>query len=207
MKTEIYLLNIASRLDEPVEKYLRFFSAERVQKILRYKFNSDRNRTIFAELLAKKLIAERTGKNFTEIKIFRGENGKPYCEESKIFFSLSHSGEWVACSIGDCENGIDVEILNRKIDINIAKRFFLKNEFEILKSLDEAEQRKKFFEFWTLKEAALKCLNLQNWSNINSEKLIRESKGKNFFIDGAVAGVCCEKNNLPEKIIYYELFL
>ena len=200
MNTEIYLLNIKSRLDEPVDEYLKFFSEERVQKILRYKFNSDRNRTIFAELLARKLIAERTGKNFTEIKIFRDENGKPYCEESGIFFSLSHSGEWVACSIGGYENGIDVEILDRKIDINIAKRFFLKKEFEILKSLDEPGRTKKFLEFWTLKEAALKCLNLREWSNIDCEKLICDGQGKNFFAEGdLIIGICAKGGELPEN--------
>ena len=201
MKTEIYLLNIKSRLKNPVDEYLKFFSPERVQKILRYKFNADRNRTIFAELLAKKLIAKRTGKKFTEIKIFRDDKGRPYCNEQEIFFSLSHSGEWVACSIGDLRNGVDVEIIDRKIDINIAKRFFLPNEYEILKSLDEPERIRKFFEFWTLKEAYLKCLNLRDWSSVDCEKLIRDGQGKNFFIDNAVLGVCFEKR-MDYKIAY-----
>jgi len=190
MKTEIFLLNIESRLESPVDEYLKFFSPERVQKILRYKFNPDRNRTIFAELLARKLIAERTGKTFEEIKIFRDDKGKPFCNEPGIFFSLSHSGAWVACSIGDSPNGIDVEILNRKIDINIAKRFFLPNEYEILMNLEESERKKKFFEFWTIKEAALKCFNLRDWSNVDCEKLINEGQAKNFYLDEGIAGIC-----------------
>ena len=193
MNTEIYLLNIADRLEKPVDEYLKFFPDDRVQKILRYKFNADRNRTIFAELLARKLIARRTGKDFTEIKILRDDKGKPFCNEPGIFFSLSHSGEWVACSIGNLPNGVDVEVLNRKIDINIAKRFFLPNEFEILKYLDEPERTKKFFEFWTLKEAALKCFNLSDWTGVDCEKLISAGQAKNFYIDDAVVGVCIKK--------------
>ena len=201
MDTEIYLLNIKERLDRPVDEWLKFFSDERVKKILRYKFNADRNRTVFAELLARKLIAECTGKNFEEIKIFRDENGRPYCEDTGIFFSLSHSGCYVACSVGDSQNGVDVEILNRKIDIKIAKRFFLPDEYGILKSLgNEKERAKKFFEFWTLKEAALKCLRLNEWSNVDCEKLIHESKGKNFYIDNAVIGVCVKEGKLPDEI-------
>jgi len=87
-------------------------------------------------------------------------------------------------------NGIDVEILNRKIDINIAKRFFLPNEYEILMNLEESERKKKFFEFWTIKEAALKCFNLRDWSNVDCEKLINEGQAKNFYLDEGIAGIC-----------------
>ncbi|MBR2209284.1 MAG: 4'-phosphopantetheinyl transferase superfamily protein [Synergistaceae bacterium] len=197
MRTEIFLLNIKSCLEneKPVDEYLKFFSPERVQKILRYRFNSDRNRTIFAELLARKLIAGRTGKSFDEIKIFRDDRGKPFCGEQGIFFSLSHSGDWVACSIGTSPNGVDVENIDRKADIRVAERFFLRNEFEILKSLDEPERTRKFFEFWTLKEACLKCLNLRDWSGVDCERLIREGHGRNFFIDNAVVGFFAEKGS------------
>ena len=200
MNTEIYLLNIKESLERPVDEYLKFFSNERIKKILRYKFNADRNRTVFAELLARKLIAERTGKNFEDVKIFRNENGRPVCEYSEIFFSISHSGCYVACSIGDSENGADVETLNRRADINIAKRFFLPNEYEILKCLDDKERVKKFFEFWTLKEAALKCRGLNEWSGVDCERLIREGKGKNFYIDNAVIGVCVKDGALTDEI-------
>jgi len=202
IKTEIYLLNLKNRLERPVDEYLKFFSHERVEKIIRYKFNADRNRTIFAELLARELIAERTGKNFEEIKISRDENGRPFCEEyPKIFFSLSHSGIYVACSVGDLPNGVDVENIGRKIDINIAKRFFLPNEYESLNSIkNEDERTKKFFEFWTLKEAALKCFRLNDWSGVDCGKLILEKRGKNFFVENYVIGVCTENGILPDKV-------
>ena len=204
MKTDIYLLNIEDRLNNPVDEYLKYFSSERAEKILRYKFNADRNRTVWAELLARKLIAERTGKNINEIKIFRASNGRPYCGEEEIFFSLSHSGNWVACSIGNVLNGVDVEKLDRKLDINIAKKFFLKSEYEKIITLDEDEQRKKFFEYWTLKESCLKCMDLSEWTGVDCEKLINsgnEIEGKNFYLSDSVVGVCTEKGKLPENLI------
>lgn len=209
MSIELYLLNIREKLESPVDEYLEYFSAERVKKILSYKFNPDRNRTVWAELLARKLISERTGKNFKEIKIFRNSDGRPYCEKnngSEIFFSLSHSGAWAACSIGDSENGVDVENFDRKIDMNIAKRFFLPNEYEAIKNFSPSydEQKKKFFQYWTLKESCLKCLNLKEWTGVDCEKLLSgdgEFQGENFFLDdGAVVGICARKNELPEKI-------
>ncbi|MBQ9419795.1 MAG: hypothetical protein IJU31_05390, partial [Synergistaceae bacterium] len=109
MKTQIFLLDIREQLDKPVDDYLKFFSDERRAKILAYKHNADRNRTVFAELLARDAIARKTGKDFRRIKIFRDENGRPSCNEAGVFFSLSHAGGWAACSLGDSPNGIDIE--------------------------------------------------------------------------------------------------
>ena len=52
-------MNIADIINQPIEKYLHFFSAERQKKILRCKFNADRNRTIFAELLLRYEIGKK----------------------------------------------------------------------------------------------------------------------------------------------------
>ena len=203
MDTQIFLLNIKEQLQNPVDRYLKYFSDERVKKILSYRFNSDRNRTLWAELLARTIIADMTGKNFTEIKIFRDSDGRPYCSEPGIFFSLSHAGNFVACSAGDSQNGVDVEILDRRIDINIAKRFFLTSEYLTLKNLNEDEFRRKFFEYWTLKESCLKCLCLDEWSHVDCEKLLggeyEKIQGKNFYISDAVIGICSEKNKMPKN--------
>ena len=203
MQTEIYLLNIQSQLNNSIEKYLDEFSTERQEKILRYKFNPDRNRTVHAELLAKNLIKKISGKS---PKIFRDINGKPFCDIPGIFFSLSHSGNWVACSIGNSQNGIDIEIPSRKIEINIAKRFFLTNEYFTIKFLYDNNQnwKRKFLEYWTIKESALKCMNLKDWSEIDCEKLLNSNENlscKNFFLnDESVIGICTQKISMPEKI-------
>ena len=59
---EFHLLDLSNRLEAPVEPYLTFFSEERRAAILRYRFPSDRNRTVWAELLVRWLIAQRTGR-------------------------------------------------------------------------------------------------------------------------------------------------
>ena len=196
MNVKIYLLDISGQLQSPVDEYLKYFSDERVERILRYKFNADRNRTVWAELLARNLIAERTGKNINEVKISREASGRPSCNIEGIFFSLSHAGGWVACSIGDSPNGIDVEITNRRINPAIAKRFFLASEYERLNSLDGDERTRKFFEYWTLKESCLKCLGLSEWSGVDCERLLSgkgELAGKNFYLRDAVVGLTYKK--------------
>ncbi len=215
MNTKIFVLNIEAILNEPVTKYLDKFTPERREKILRYKLNPDRNRTIHAELLAKNIIAKIANTNPDSIQISRDTNGKPSCNIPGIFLSLSHSGRFVACSIGDCPNGIDVEVASPKIGINIAKRFFLPNEYEqILKLYEEnLDWRRKFLEYWTLKESCLKCENLRDWSNVDCEKLLHDANlqiaGRNFHLqDNYVLGVCTNRNALPDTFdkFEYELF-
>ena len=89
---ELHLLDLSDRLEAPVEPYLTFFSEERRAAILRYRFPSDRNRTVWAELLVRWLIAQRTGCGLRDVVISRDEQGKPYWEG--LSFSISPSNEY-----------------------------------------------------------------------------------------------------------------
>jgi 4'-phosphopantetheinyl transferase len=55
------------------------------------------------------------------------------------------------------EIGIDVEDSTRKIDINIADRFFSRQESEVIRRTKEGEKKGVFFDFWTLKESYIKA--------------------------------------------------
>lgn len=76
-EVEIFVMNIAAVLNEPVEKYLPLFSLERQKNILRYKLNADRNRTIFAEVLLRYAISKKFSLPIEKIIIERTNAGKP----------------------------------------------------------------------------------------------------------------------------------
>ncbi len=59
MNVEIFAVNIAAQLNQSVDDWLKYFSVERREKILSYRFNADRNRTLWAELLVRHIIAEK----------------------------------------------------------------------------------------------------------------------------------------------------
>lgn len=209
MRTKIYLLDISEHLNLPVSKYLCYFTPERRESILRYKFLSDQNRTLWAEILAKKLIADLLGKNFQDITIKRDSSERPYYENKNIYFSLSHCSNWVACSIGDNINGVDIENISRRASLSISKRFYLQSEYNNIKFLHDNGQdwERKFFEYWTLKESCLKCLNLNNWAEVDCEKLLSckyEIAGRNFFLNDFVIGCCSKCGFLPDNIIILE---
>lgn len=204
LNTEIYIVNIASKLDRPVDKYLKFFTPERQARIMRYKFKADRNRTLWAELLARKIISRKLNINFNKIIISRDESGKPFINNinnNKLNFSISHSGDYIAVSVGENLNGVDIETRAREhLDLNIAKRFFLPHEYNYLLNLNQDLQdlQTEFLKLWTLKESCLKCLNLNEWTQVDTFKLLNkntaspEIKAKNFILPDfkAVIGVC-----------------
>ncbi|MBQ9897507.1 MAG: 4'-phosphopantetheinyl transferase superfamily protein [Synergistaceae bacterium] len=202
LNTEIYIANIASRLDRPVDKYLKFFTPERQARIMRYKFNADRNRTLWAELLARKIISRKLNINFNKIIISRDESGKPFINNinnNKLNFSISHSGDYIAVSVGENLNGVDIETRARdNLDLNIAKRFFLPHEYNYLLNLNQDLQdlQTEFLKIWTLKESCLKCLNLNEWTQVDTFQLLNSkynnAAGQNFILPDfkAVIGVC-----------------
>jgi 4'-phosphopantetheinyl transferase len=81
-------------------------------------------------------------------------NGKP-----PVRCNLSKTNGLVACVVTrDAEAGIDVEDIRRIDDpMELAGYAFSSAELADLKSLAADEQRTRFFEYWTLKEAYLKA--------------------------------------------------
>lgn len=126
---EVFLLNLTDSLEEPVEEFLHYFPIKRQEKILSYKFTADRNRTIWAELLARSIVAKKMSRTIEEIQIERNPSGKPYLVDSMLQISLAHSKNWVACSVGEVASGIDVE--EDSIDeLTLAEFFFTARDFE-----------------------------------------------------------------------------
>ena len=82
-----------------------------------------------------------------------GENGKPYLETGDVFFSISHSGNYVLCCVSDNEIGCDIEKI-KAYNPKVGKRFFTAKEAGLL---EEAENKDiLFYKLWTLKESILK---------------------------------------------------
>jgi 4'-phosphopantetheinyl transferase len=88
------------------------------------------------------------------------EFGKPrLAGDGQVHFNLSHCEERAVLAISDAELGIDLERDRPLEHVDLAKRYFHRNEVAaITASRDEAEQRRAFFLVWTLKEAVVKAL-------------------------------------------------
>jgi 4'-phosphopantetheinyl transferase len=113
--------------------------------------------------LLRETLAQRLGCDAAVLRFGRDEQGKPFLAQprgARWRFNLSHSRDWAALALGEeGEIGVDVEFRGRRNDLDgIAGRFFQPAEAAALRALPEAERRRRFFELWTIKEAAVKAL-------------------------------------------------
>jgi 4'-phosphopantetheinyl transferase len=92
-----------------------------------------------------------------------GPHGRPEVAEPRehrgLRFNLSHTDGLVGCAlVREHPVGFDVESLARATDVApIAARFFAPPEAAALRALPAAARRRRFFDYWTLKEAYLKA--------------------------------------------------
>lgn len=85
-----------------------------------------------------------------------GDNGRPYIN-SVIDFNLAHSGGYVTCVISDeCRVGIDIEEI-KPINIEELKQAFNAVEWPRIAVAYMGGDSRLFYEYWTLKEAAVKA--------------------------------------------------
>lgn len=146
------------------EKYLALADDERREKILKLSVREKRNQSLAAGVIVP-LALERLGYG-GGVEIGYGEHGKPLLlQPGRLFFNISHSGEWTVAAFSDCEVGADIEQI-KPIDMRLADRYFAPEEREALAQPECSQDL--FFRFWTVKESYLKALGTGLSRQLNS---------------------------------------
>lgn len=146
------------------EDYARSWEAltpSRKERISRLRREEDRKCSLAAGMLAERLLAEQF--DIRDARLENEENGAPRLSGSKLFVSISHSGDLVACAISPRPVGIDCEQL-RPRDMALAKRVCTEKELayvfpdgQIPEGVcTDGETLWRFYEIWTAKEAYFK---------------------------------------------------
>ncbi|MGN0462518.1 MAG: 4'-phosphopantetheinyl transferase family protein [Ruminococcus sp.] len=157
--TKTYLIDTAFLDDNSA--FQRFYSKTspyRQKKTDSFRFRKDKNLCLGAGVLLDYALKEFSLSE-KEMTYSVGEFGKPhFVNHSHIHFNLSHSHKCVIASVSDKAVGCDIELVTEQ-NLDIAERFFHKNEYMYLKSLNSPkEQTSAFFRLWTLKESYVKAL-------------------------------------------------
>jgi 4'-phosphopantetheinyl transferase len=133
------------------------------------RFTSDRRRREY--VLAHGLVRAALSRFGREVaptawRFERNHYGRPFISYPRrtepLHFSLSHTDGFVACAVSSCERiGVDVEATDRPVaHLEIARTFFSSEELSDLISVPPAQQKDRFFDLWTLKEAYAKARGL-----------------------------------------------
>jgi len=194
---------------------MSFVHPEKQERIRRFYRWEDSLRSLFADLLSRRLIIDKLGIKNRDISFSTNEFGKPFLKDFPGFhFNLSHSGRWVVCSVDKQPVGIDVEEI-QTIDLDISKNYFSPDEHMDLMKMDD--KMSYFFTLWTLKESYIKIVGkgLSLPLNSFSIRFLGDSiriKAENEFIDNIFfteysihsdykMSACAFHNDFPDKVI------
>lgn len=180
-------INDLEDLNHPISKI-------REEKLNKYKFLEDKKRCMLAELILKEGLKYF---NINEFEYTFNEYGKPYLKDSKIYFNISHSKDYVVCIISDDEVGIDIEY-KKDIDYSkIIKKFKIEEQNKI-HNIDD------FYSIWTKKEAYIKMKG--KGLSIELDSFETDDIKEINILDDYKISVCFKNNKTDDiKIIKYNI--
>jgi phosphopantetheine--protein transferase-like protein len=158
----IHILRTDSGLPHnPVIGFLPLLPTNEREQYLRFGSKSRQKEFLLSRLLLRRFLSLYLNRNMKDFRFGFGNKGKPYIEDSRLKFNLSHTDGLIACSFSCNEVGIDVEKMDVRARPNwrlLAKRFFSPKEVEYINSQRKESQSSVFFRLFTMKEAYLKAV-------------------------------------------------
>ena len=182
--------------------------------------NGDQHGT--AELLLNRSLEQCTNVQ-TPVQYHRNEHGKPYLTDtSEIYVNWSHSGDYVLCAVSDSEVGIDLQKMDREPGNNLVRKALTLQEQKAYEQMAPERQKKRFYEYWSVKESFLKALGTGFYTslarfqvNFEERNLVIEQQINtkayacqllDFRESDYVAAVCVENSRIEKedlKIAYF----
>lgn len=152
-----YIVNIGQFEEErEFRTALSAVSPYRRKKIALLKNEKEKRRSLGAAFALNAALSHH-GLCERNMEYILGDQGKPALRDyPELHFSLSHSGDYAICSLGELEVGCDIERM-RPDKMRVADRFYTEVEKEWLYQADGMEeQENRLFRLWTMKESFLK---------------------------------------------------
>ncbi len=127
--------------------------------------NNDQHGT--AERLLNRSL-EQCARLQTPVRYYRNEHGKPYLtDRPDIYVNWSHSGAYVLCAVSDREVGIDLQKMDREPGENLFRKALTETERKSCGQMDQEERKRRFYEYWSMKESFLKALGTGFYTSLS----------------------------------------
>ncbi len=166
---EIHLLlvNEGAVDEELLAQYPSLLSSEERVRRARFRFAKDSRRFLITRAAVRSALSLYVPEVSPAAWQFsRNAHGRPGIAApvpgNPLTFNISHTGSLIVIAIAvSGELGVDVESVGRQTKtVEVADRYFSREEVGALMALPESEQRARFFDLWTLKEAWIKALGI-----------------------------------------------
>lgn len=149
--------------DSQLNHFRDTLSRDEIIRAERFYFPEHRQRFIIGRGSLRHILSRYLDVDPGQIRFTYEPHGKPVLAdklaESHLFFNLAHSEDLALCAVNYKQKiGVDLEYIRQLSDLEtLAHRFFLPEEYAVLRSLPPGEQQQCFFRYWTCKEAYLKA--------------------------------------------------
>ena len=156
-------------LNQPADviaKLASLLSSDECQRAERFHRPTDRRRFIAGRGILRKIISAYLALAPGELRFVYNEYGKPFTSDDQnrdaLSFNLSHSSGMALYAVAVGRRvSIDIEYMRDDFAaLEIAERYFSKDEFEALKSAPIDQRTKAFFKCWSRKESYIKAIGM-----------------------------------------------
>jgi len=152
-----------NQIPSQIERFLHSLAADERARAERFHFERDREHFITARGVLRAILGRYVKRVPDCLSFYYGSHGKPVLAEESgetaIRFNVSHSHEVALYAVArGREVGIDLEHIRFDLAVvEIAERFFSRQEVAMLRTLPAEAQFQAFFRCWTRKEAYIKA--------------------------------------------------
>ena len=159
-----------------------------IYELKRNRIKKDNYPSIYAEYLLSELLREEKI-NYRLIEVEENEYGKPYIKNHDIYYSISHSGDYVLVGIHNTPIGVDIQQMKDK----------LPNP----KVMSKDEVKYNYIDIFSLKESYIKCIgstmnHMKDVTlNLDGKTITSNQPGYEFLkfksIPGYVISICMKR--------------
>lgn len=140
----------------------RTLSPDERARMSRYCFEHTRRAFTVSRASLRMILAGYCDVAAATLRFDHNAYGKPTLAAplDHVHFNLSHSGDVAVVALSeDGAVGVDIERMRSVPDaLDMARRFFSRGEFELLRETSDHDRDRAFLTLWTRKEACLKML-------------------------------------------------
>ena len=189
-----------------LQRYARMLNDEEKKQHSRFCFEKHRHQYLITRALVRTVLSSYINEVAPQQWEFKkNKYGKPFISNPLITvplqFNISHTDKLIvlAVTIGQ-EIGVDAEYLLRSGDtIEIAERYFSNKEVQQLYTLSPENQKKHFYDLWTLSESYIKACGMGLSIPLNQFSLLFPNPGE------ITISFSKERNDQAEKWRFWQI--
>lgn len=163
-RVDLWLCSWRDCDDRLIEQYRGLLSADELGRAERFVFEHHRRRHVVTHALVRTVLSRYASASPAEWRFTTNPYGRPEIGnhgdgERALSFNVSHSGDLILLGV-TLRNAIGVDLEEIRADrasLEIAERFFAREEVVALKTHAPSLQAERFFDYWTLKESYIKA--------------------------------------------------